>query len=198
MFCIKDVRINLFSDTNDNKNSSLSEYSLSVFVYSGLRNILHQQPRDLSSAVVRRPVSSSQSDGGGGGDLPFCMPRMIAPGVNCLIEIYVFNSKASSFWTFKPNFRVLNWNQQKLTYVKIPSSLNKCASNRLNLVSLKWSKSSFTPPSTRHKLTGIHGIGLVIRLLMLFLNTYSQSSVCSLEFYNKFTSSHLHIIRLDK
>ncbi len=67
MFCIKDVRINLFSDTNDNKNSSLSEYSLSVFVYSGLRNILHQQPRDLSSAVVRRPVSSSQSDGGGGG-----------------------------------------------------------------------------------------------------------------------------------
>ncbi len=82
-----------------------SEYSSSVFVYTGFRNsattlclFVQQQllhARDLSSNLIGRPISS-QSDGekkrhtGQKKKSCFFAPQMIVPGVNSPIVIWMF------------------------------------------------------------------------------------------------------------
>ncbi len=83
------VRINLFSDTKDNKNSassSLSEYSSSVFVYTGFGNSATTLTL-LCNSVCRMKKN------------------MIAPGVNSPNGNYCFYSKESLCQIFALNFR---------------------------------------------------------------------------------------------
>ncbi len=122
------VRINLFSDTNDNKNafsSLFSLYTFSVFVYTGFQNSattltllckhLLLRACDLSSNLIGQPVccgAGKKSTHRTQKNPCIVMLPMIAPGVNGPIGIYFFNTKASLLRIFafsvEKAFRVSN------------------------------------------------------------------------------------------